>query len=371
MERDKALRRMLSRFHRPWYRRLLPWALFGLALIGVGRIALVPVLERWTRETMAALPDFHASYREAELFTSPLAYVVDGLHVDGEGGDPVLSIERLEVHASWGELVRAAIARRPVTVRVRVARPRLVMSGGTPVALARAIETWAEARLPAMNVELAAIEDGEIVLGPEQGTAGALATFLGAVNASAQRATADGPFTVKGTAAVLGAGDGAFRLTVASGGRGPVSGELLVRSLALADLYWLVEQALPAGAPSRAVALRARFTVKDGDLQSTLRAGSQNLTVQDLTPSILQRIRARFDAAAPWVTASPSAAQEQVLINGSISPAGTGPWLETLAAARALIVEGVAAAVPPPAPPEAALEPSAQVVVDRAAAVAD
>src|SRR5216110_2912817 len=111
--RDRAFRRALRRFHRPWYRRLLPWAFFFALLLVAGRVALTPAVEHWSRTTMAALPGFRASYRSLDVFTWPPVYVLDGVRVETAAGEPVLSIERLEVHTRLREIVAAALGQRP------------------------------------------------------------------------------------------------------------------------------------------------------------------------------------------------------------------------------------------------------------------
>jgi hypothetical protein len=345
--RDRAFRRALSRFHRPWYRRLLPWGIVLFAVLAAGRATLGPLAERWSRATLAELQGFRGSYQRVDVFTFPPVYVVDGLRIESPTGDPVLSVERLELHADASEVIAAALWHRVPTVRVRVARPRVLLTGGTPVVLARELEAWAGAHLPQVNVELTKIEEGEILLGPEAGADSArLTTFMTGVNASAHREDPLQPLAVKGTAALLGSGETAFHLRLPLDEHAPMTGDMFLRYLALSDVYWMVERALPPGEAGRTLALAARFTLAGSDLQGTLRAASEHLGPADLPPELLERLRARLGGTAPWVIAErkPASDPNAVAVEGALSPAGAGRWLEALAAARALFAEGVGAA---------------------------
>ena len=345
--RDRAFRQTLRRFYRPWYRRLLPWGIFLGALLAVGRLALGPFVEHWSRATAAQVQGFRVSYQHVDVFTWPPVYVVDGLRVESAAGDQVLSVARLEVHADFSDVVAAALGHRVPTVRVRIARPRVLLDGGTPVVLMRELEAWAAAHLPDVNVELAKVEDGEIVLGPEKGApAGRLTSFMTAINASAFHETAAEPLLVKGTAAFLGSGDAAFHLRLPTDPEAAVSGDLYVRYLALGDVYWMVEQAMPPGETGRTLAVAGRFTLEGAALSATVRAAGENLAPTDLPPELLERVRMHLAGAAPWVIAErqPTADATTLEVQGSMSPAGTGRWLQALSAARTVFVEGVGAA---------------------------
>jgi hypothetical protein len=342
--RDRAFRQALRRFHRPWYRRLLPWAIFLGALVVAGRIALGPLCERWSSDTLAQLQGFRGSYQRVDVFTWPPVFVVDGLRIDSQAGAPVLSVERLEVHADLGDVVAACLWHRVPTVRVRLARPRVLLDGGTPVVLARELEAWAAAQLPEVNVELAKVEDGEIVLGPEKTAAsGRLTTFMSSLNASALRSDPTQPLVVKGTAALLGDGDSSFHLRMPSDPQAALTGDLYLRYLALGDLYSLVEQPLPPGEPGRTLAVAARFTLEGAELRASVRGSAENLGSGDLPVALVERVRARFAGTAPWVIVerSPGDDATALAVQGSLSPVGTGRWLQSLSAARTLLVEGV------------------------------
>jgi hypothetical protein len=349
--RDRAFRQALRRFHRPWYRRLLPWAMIVGALCIAGRVAVGPLVERWSRDALAQLQGFHGSYQRVDVFSWPPVYVVDGLRIESDTGAQVASVERLEVHTDLGDVVAAALWHRVPTVRVRLARPRVLLDGGTPVVLARELEAWAAAQLPAVNVELAKVEDGEILLGPGKGgdagtTPGKLTTFMAALNASALRTDPEQPLVVKGTAALLGSGDSSFHLRMPADPAAAVSGDLFLRYLTLGDVYWLVEQPLPPGEVGRTLAIAARFTLDDSELHATVRATSENLGPNDLPSELVERVRSRFAGAAPWVIAERKPAEDPtaLTVQGSLSPAGTGRWLQSLSAVRTLFAEGVGAA---------------------------
>jgi len=348
MPRDRAFRRALRRFHHPWYRRLFPWVMFVFALLGAGRVALGQLVERWTRTTLADLQGFHGSYRRVDVFSWPPVYVMDGFRIESEAGDPVLAIERLEVHGELGDLLSSLIHQRPPTVRVRIARPRALLAGGTPVALAHELTRWSE-HLPAVNVEIARVEDGQIVLGPEQGGGdGRLTTFLTGLKASASRDQLGEGMDIHGTAAFLGAGETDFRLHMPADPGGPVSGDLMLRYLALSDVYWLVEQALPpATGGARTLGLAGRFTLTGTDLRGAVRAVADNVGPDDLPLELLDRVRARLSSsAAPWVVAQKQHGPDghELMMQGSLSPAGAGRWLEAVSVARTLFAEGVGAA---------------------------
>jgi hypothetical protein len=349
--RDRAFRQALRRFHRPWYRRLLPWAMVLGALAIAGRVALGPLVERWSRDSLAQLQGFRGSYQRVDLFAWPPVYVVDGLRIESDAGAQVLSVERLEVHAELGDVLAACLWHRTPTVRVRLARPRVLLDGGTPVVLARELESWVAAQLPAMNIELAKVEDGEILLGPEKSSAsgaasGKLTTFMAALNASAYRSDPAQPLVVKGTAALLGSGDSSFHLRMPVDPEAAVSGDLSLRYLSLGDVYWLVEQPLPPGEQGRTLAVGGRFTLEGAELRASVRGSGENLGPGDLPAELVERVRARFASAAPWVIAErrPGEDATALAVQGSLSPAGTGRWLQSLSAARTVFVEGVGAA---------------------------
>jgi hypothetical protein len=62
-----------------------------------------------------------------------------------------------------------------------------------------------------------------------------------------------------------------------------------------------------------------------------------------------ERLRERLEGAAPWVSAAvapvPDAGPDTVEVDGLVRPGDNGPWLDALAAGRALFLHGVLAAV--------------------------
>jgi hypothetical protein len=344
---ERQIRRMMGRFYRPWYLRPLPWLFLVLVALGAGRLVLTPLADRWVKESLGELSSFHAEYRELSLFSFPPVAVVDGLTVDSHEGQPVAAIERLELHTTWRELLRAALFDEPAAIRVRIARPRLTLTGDAPVFLADEARTWLEGRTR-LQVELASIDDGAIQMGAV-GSARS-ETWMNKIRATVTRETspAGATMVVKGTAALLGSGDTAFKISQPEGENQPASGELQVNYLSLADLYLFLDGTPPAKdlAPGT-LAVAARFKVDGAEVTGLLRTSSAGVRASDLPAPLVERLRVRLSAAAPFIEARrrSTADPAEFALRGTVSPAGSGGWLKAMSAARAFFVEGVGGAV--------------------------
>ena len=364
---ERQIRRMMDRFYRPWYLRPLPWLFLLLVSLGAGRLALTPLVDRWVKESLGELSSFHAEYRDLSLFSFPPVAVVDGLTVDSHEGQPVAAIERLELHTSWRELLRATLFDEPAAIRVRIARPRLTLTGDAPVFLADEARTWLEGRTR-LQVELASIDDGAIQMGAV-GSARS-ETWMNKIRATVTRETSPAGATrvVKGTAALLGSGDTAFKISQPEGENQPASGELQVNYLSLADLYLFLDGTPPAKdlAPGT-LAVAARFKVDGAEVTGLLRTSSAGVRASDLPAPLVERLRVRLSAAAPFIEARrrSTADPAEFALRGTVSPAGSGGWLKAMSAARAFFVEGVGGAVA--ALPQAPEDTSGASTVDVSA----
>jgi hypothetical protein len=344
---ERQIRRMMGRFFRPWYQRPLPWLFLLLVAVAGGRLVLTPLADRWVKDSLGELSSFHAEYRDLSLFSFPPVAVMDGLTVDSHEGQPVAAIERLELHTSWRELLRAALFDEPAAIRVRIARPRLTLTGDAPVFLADEARTWLEGRTR-LQVELAAIEDGAIQMGAV-GSARS-ETWMNKIRATVTRETspAGATMVVKGTAALLGSGDTAFKISQPEGENQPASGELQVNYLSLADLYLFLDGTPPSKdlAPGT-LAVAARFKVDGAEVTGLLRTSSAGLRASDLPAPLVERLRVRLSAAAPFIEARrrSTADPAEFALRGTVSPAGSGGWLKAMSAARAFFIEGVGGAV--------------------------
>jgi hypothetical protein len=344
---ERQLRRLMGRFYRPWYRRPLPWLFMLLVGLGVGRVALTPLADRWVRESLGELSSFNAQYRELSLFSFPPVAVVDGVTVDSHEGQPVAAIERLELHTTWGRLLRGVLFDEPVAVRVRIARPRLTLIGDAPVFLADEIRTWMEGRTR-LQVELASIDDGAIQMGAV-GSARS-ETWMSKLKATVTRQTsaAGATVVVKGTAALLGSGDTSFKVSQPEGENQPATGELQVNYLSLADLYLFLDGTPPSKDLSPGtLAVAARFKVDGPEVTGVLRTSSAGVRAGDLPAPLVERLRVRLSAAAPFIEARrrSTADPAEFALRGTVSPAGSGSWLKAMSAARAFFIEGVGGAV--------------------------
>jgi hypothetical protein len=351
---DRSLRQMRARFLRPWYRRALPWGIFGLGLLIVARIAFTPLVAGWTRARLGHLTSFRAGVRDVEIFSFPPVYVLDGLTVDPGDGRPVLSIERVEVHTTWRQILGAVVLARPATVRVRVARPRLVLAGNTPVQLAEELRQLL-AGMPALHVELGRIEDGEILQAVERaasaGQAGGVhvETWLAKVDAMMESFGPPGvtPLAIKGTAALFGSGDTSFDIAMPSPAADLATGHLEVRRLSLADLALFVDGWAPRRAQLGTVAMAARFVLDGGGLQGILATSTNGIDLADMPRGLEQRLKERLSGASPWIAAQRRpASHERTFVQGTLSPPGAETWVQTLTAGRALFVEGLSVALP-------------------------
>ena len=365
MQSDEyQIRRIMGRFYKPWYRRPLPW-LFALMLaMAAGRVALTPLADHWTRQALAELTSFRAEYRELSLFSFPPVAVIDGLAIEGHDGLPVASVERVELHTHWGDVLRAVLFDQPPTVRVRVARPRVVLTGEGPVFLAEEIRDWLDGRRN-VHVELASIEDGDIQVGAV-GSARS-ETWMNELQATIEQARPTGaPTVIKGKAALLGSGDTSFKIELPASDDQAVSGELQVSYLSLADLYLFLDGTPPAhDAAPGTLAVGARFKVTGSEVTGVVRTSTSGVRAADLPPPLIERLRVRLSAAAPFIEAQRKRTSDpaEFALRGTVSPARAGQWLKALTAARAFFVEGVGGAVAslPPAPRAPESEPS-QVV---------
>ena len=344
---ERQIRRIMGRFYRPWYRRPLPWLFMVLVAMGGARLALTPLADRWVKESLAELSSFHAEYRDLSLFTLPPVAVVDGVTVDTHEGQPIAVVERLELHTSWRELLRAALFDEPAAVQVRIARPRLTLTGDAPVFLADEARTWMEGRTR-LQVTLASIEDGAIQMGAV-GSARS-ETWMNKIRATVTRESSQAGATmvVKGTAALLGSGDTAFKISQPEGENQPATGELQVNYLSLADLYLFLDGTPPSRdvAPGT-LAVAARFKVDGPEVTGLLRTSSAGVRASDLPAPLVERLRVRLSAAAPFIEARrrSTADPAEFALRGTVSPAGSGGWLKAMSAARAFFVEGVGGAV--------------------------
>jgi hypothetical protein len=356
---ERQLRRLMGRFYRPWYLRPLPWLFLLLVALGAGRLALTPLVDRWARESLTELSSFHAQYRDLSLFSFPPVAVVDGVTVDSHDGQPVAVIERLELHTSWRQVLRAALFDEPAAIRVRISRPRLTLTGDAPVFLADEIRTWLEGRTR-LQVELASIEDGAIQMG-SVGSARS-ETWMSKIKATVTREVSGSGATtvVKGTAALLGSGDTAFKVSQPEGENQPASGELQVNYLSLADLYLFLDGTPPSkDLTPGTLAVAARFKVDGPEVTGLLRTSSAGVRASDLPAPLVERLRIRLSAAAPFIEARRRSTPDpaEFALRGTVSPAGSGSWLKAMSAARAFFVEGVGGAVASlPRAPEASTD---------------
>jgi hypothetical protein len=347
---ERQIRRLLGKFYRPWYRRVLPW-LFVLAFaVGIGRVALTPLADGWARQALSEVTGFRADYRDLEIFSFPPVVVLNGLSVEGADHQRLLTVERVELHTTWRHALRAALFGDTPTVRVRISRPRATLTGDAPVFLAEELRNWLERR-PPMNVELAAIEEGDILVGAV-GSARAEA-WMSKLTATIQAESYG--HSLRGKAALLGSGDATFQMKLPASD-GESSGELQVSYLSLADLYLFLDGTPPRDVNQGTLALAARFRVDGSRVAGVVRTNTAGVRATDLPPSLIDRLRVRLSGAAPFITAErkPTREPAEFSFRGSVSPAGTSDWLTVLSLTRALFVEGVGGAVAAlPAPPSA------------------
>lgn len=363
---ERQIRRMMGKFYRPWYLRPLPWVFLLVGVVAAGRIALGPMADRWTRDALAELGSFRADYKRMELFSFPPVAVLDGVTVDGLDGERVMAIERLEVHSTWREVARAALFGEEPTVRVRVARPRVTLSGDAPAFLAEEIRNWVEGRRTA-RVELASIEDGDLLVGAP-GAARSESWMTKIVASISTPSGGGGAASIVGKAAVLGSGETVFRMSLPVEGN-LATGDLKVSYLSLADLYLFLGDTPPAvdGTPG-SLAVAARFKVEGNRWSGDLRTTTSNVRPADLPRAMVERLRTRLASAGPWITADSTAKAEpgELALRGNVSSAATGQWLKAVSVARALFVEGVGGASAPtpaaPAPVPAQPAPGARPV---------
>jgi hypothetical protein len=344
---ERQIRRLMGRFYRPWYRRPLPWLLLVLLVGAGGRLLLTPLADHWARQSLTELSSFRAEYRDLSIFSFPPVLVLDGIAVEGQDGQPVAAIERLELHTTWGDVLRSALFDETASVRLRVARPRVTLSGDGPVFLADEIRMWLEGRAK-VQVELASIEDGAI----QMGAAGSARseTWMSKIKATVARNNGAGGATtvVKGNGALLGSGDTTFKITLPEGEDQPATGELQVSYLSLADLYLFLDGTPPMrDLTPGTLAVAARFKVAGPDVTGLLRTSTAGVRASDLPPPLIDRLRVRLSAAAPFIEAHRRSTSDpaEFALRGTVSPAGSGRWLKAMSAARAFFIEGVGGAV--------------------------
>ena len=357
----RQIRRMMGKFYRPWYLRPLPWLFLLVAVVAAGRVALGPMTERWTREALAELGSFKADYKELEIFSFPPVVVLDGVTVDGLDGQRVLSVERLEFHSTWRDVTRAALFGEQPTVRLRIARPRVNLTGDAPAFLAEEVRNWLEGRRTP-HVDLASIEDGDILVGAP-GAVRSEAWMSKVVASISTPRGGNGDASLVGKAALLGSGETVFKMTLPADAA--ATGELRVNYLSLADLYLFLDGTPPAsaGAPG-SLAVAARFKLEGNRWSGDLRTTTSNVRPGDLPAPLVERLRARLASAGPWITAEsrPKASPGELAFKGNVSSVATGQWLKAVSVARTLFVEGVGGASSVVAP----AEPTAQGPVSPA-----
>lgn len=340
---ERQVRRMMDAFYRPWYRRPLPWLALLLVILAGGRLALTPLADRTARQALSELPSFHVRYQALSFFSFPPVALMDGVTIDGLDGKRVVSIERVEAHATWQTLARAAFFNEPPTVRLRIIRPVVTLAGDTPVFLASEIEAWTEGRRTA-RIELASVEQGKLLVGDRAGAQSE--PWLTDVAASYENLRPGEAPIVKGHAALLGSGEAAFHLDLPQGEAQPVTGQLSVSYLSLADLYLFIGSA-PTRNADGTVALSARFSVFDGQVSGTLRTSSVGVYAGDLPEAQVAKLRTRLSGAAPFVAGRrlTPRGSDHFVFRGTLSPAGSRPWVQALAISRSLFVEGISGAM--------------------------
>jgi hypothetical protein len=372
---ERQIRRMMGKFYRPWYLRPLPWVFLLLFVVAAGRVALGPYAERWTRDTLAELGSFRADYKHLEIFSFPPVLVLDGVTVDGLDGQRVMSIERLEFHSTWRDVTRAVLFGEEPTVRLRVARPRVTLSGDAPAFLAEEVRNWLEGRRSA-RVELASIEDGDILVGGAAGSGRSDAWMSKIVASISTPRGGNGSASIVGKAAVLGSGETVFRLSLPAEGGAMATGDLKVSYLSLTDLYLFLDGTPPAasGTPG-SLAVAARFQLEGNRWKGDLRTTTSNVRPEDLPRALVERLRTRLAGVGPWITSDSKAKAEpgELAMRGNVSTAATGQWLKAVSVARAMFVEGVSGGAvaptekPAPGQPQPGVPPVAAVTASSEA----
>jgi hypothetical protein len=351
--REASFRRTLATFYRPWYRRVLPWFFLTVGLLVAGRLSLSPLVERWSQRWIGGIEGLRGHHREVELFTFPPVYVIEGLTFGPGGDQPVFSAERVEVHTDWKQVLKTLLGRTP-TVRLRLARPKLNLQGDRAPLFARALDDLL-ARLPRVHVELAGVSDGELLITvPMSDGRPRTEALLSKIEAAfenfhpARRAGRLPPGTVTGTASLLGGGESYFRIHFAEA-ESVTSGELRIRHLSLGDIYLFLDGWAPRDLSSGSLAFSAKFASEAGRLGGAMRTASVNVLPTDLPPALIERLRGRLGHVAPWVSLvigpSETDAPEELTFEGLVIPNDTGRWLQAIALARSLVIEGVVAAV--------------------------
>ena len=200
-----------------------------------------------------------------------------------------------------------------------------------PVFLADEIRTWLEGRTR-LQVELASIEDGAIQMGAV-GSARS-ETWMSKIRATVTREVSGSGATtvVKGTAALLGSGDTAFKVSQPEGENQPASGELQVNYLSLADLYLFLDGTPPSkDLTPGTLAVAARFKVDGPEVTGLLRTSSAGVRASDLPAPLVERLRVRLSAAAPFIEARRRVHPR---------PGGVRPARDSLARWQRQLVEG-------------------------------
>lgn len=153
---------MVRAFLIPGWRRPF-WILVVLLIgVGVGRVALTPWVDGKLREALLQQPDLKGTYSDLSLFSFPPTVVLEDASLEGIDGRSLLSMQRLELHTTWRELIAAVRSDKPKPrVRVRLVQPTLHVRAGDSLAAVRRIQGWL-AGAPAAQVEVAAIDDGRV-----------------------------------------------------------------------------------------------------------------------------------------------------------------------------------------------------------------
>jgi hypothetical protein len=327
---------MARRVVRPWYTRPVGLLLALLPALIAVRLMLPAVAGRAVRQELARAGLYEVGFRGVRVSMLRSTFAFTGVTVGG-GDGPALAADRVEVRLGWD------FHRNQPTLRLSLTAPRWRprgAGGGLAAPLA------ALGRIPRARVERVEVSRGEVYAPDAQWA------WLARVDATVVRDRSNpDAFVVDGEGAVMGDGAWRFHVSVPSVARGEAAGRFTATAVRAASLDAYLGLP-PGGGASGTVALEGAFEAHSDRVGAAVRAGAVDARLPDDLAGLIAAERRAFASVVPEAAiqrlpaeaASPAAGTAATL-TGTVPVCDGCLPAAVLGAARAIVVEGVAAAL--------------------------
>jgi hypothetical protein len=347
-------RKLLMKFHRPWYRRPVVWAFLTIPAVMFLRLIATPVAWHYTKARLAHLPDFDVSFSGLSLGFLAGDVLLRDVAVrrrDAAAGEPPLANARF-VHAEL-PLSRLLLGGRldRLTIHDPVVR---LETGGDAVLSDVTYRRWLNelSRLPAreigaVRVERATVLTAEHARDPRAHGGRALFRALNLKVEGWGAAGAEVPIRVEARGHFLGTGDVECELVVRQDEPHDFRALTTLSGLTLADVYAFAFGRVPPDAPGGKVRVVSEMAGDEDRFAAKIEAGAYEILGEVAHVALQESLAARV----PAVTGL-SLRREGKVVEGQPPP--TMAAMRIASSVSAGLLEGLSAAVEPPDPCELA-----------------